>query len=146
MGHDWGLPTAIVSDKDPKFVSDMWKGAFRKLGTDLLTIASCHPQTDGQSERTNQTVEIAIRMMLAQDPGLGWIRALPTFQGLMNNSPSPHHQRPPDSRRTSPLHFEYFNRQLKPTKVSYAPEACVLRINGNHYILYMLRRNTNGGA
>jgi hypothetical protein len=57
----WGLPSAIISDRDPKFLSQFWKGLFEKAGTRLLTSTAYHPQTDGQSERTNQTFEIALR-------------------------------------------------------------------------------------
>ena len=59
--HSWGIPCAIISDRDSKFMSSFWRALFQKLGTDLLTSTAYHPQTDGQSERTNQTVEIAIR-------------------------------------------------------------------------------------
>jgi hypothetical protein len=58
----WGLPAAIISDRDPKFLSQFWKGLFEKAAcTKLLTSTAYHPQTDGQSERTNQTFEVALR-------------------------------------------------------------------------------------
>jgi hypothetical protein len=57
----WGLPSSIITDRDPKFLSDFWKGLFHKAGTELLTSTAYHPQTDGQSERTNQSLEIALR-------------------------------------------------------------------------------------
>jgi hypothetical protein len=57
----WGLLAAIISDRDPKFLSQFWKGLFEKAGTKLLTSTAYHPQTDGQSERTNQTFEVALR-------------------------------------------------------------------------------------
>jgi len=52
---DWEVPKAIISDRDPKFLSAFWKAAFRALRTALLTSTVYHPQTDGQSQRTNQT-------------------------------------------------------------------------------------------
>ena len=57
---DWGLPTRIISDRDPKFTSTLWRTIFARLETRLLMSTAYHPQTDGQSERTNQTVEIAL--------------------------------------------------------------------------------------
>ncbi|GJU46532.1 retrotransposable element Tf2, partial [Tanacetum coccineum] len=52
-----GTPTSIVSDKDPKFTSRFWKGLQKAWGTRLKFSTSFHPQTDGQSERTIQTLE-----------------------------------------------------------------------------------------
>ena len=60
----WGIPSAIISDRDPKFMSDLWRAIFKALGTELLVSIAYYPQTDGQSERTNQTVEIALRYFL----------------------------------------------------------------------------------
>jgi hypothetical protein len=50
---DWGLPNAIISDRDPKFMSEFWKALFQKSGTKILTSTAYHPQTDGQSEGSN---------------------------------------------------------------------------------------------
>ena len=50
---DWGLPKVILSDRDRKFLSQLWTGLFERLGADLLYSTAYHPQTDGQSERTN---------------------------------------------------------------------------------------------
>ena len=64
VSHDWGNPVTIISDRDSKFMSTFWRTNFRKLGVTLATSTAYHPQTDGQSERTNQTVEIALRSHL----------------------------------------------------------------------------------
>lgn len=65
---DWGLPKVMISDRDPKFVAKFWRTWLQRLNVQLLTSMSYHPQTDGQSERTNQTVEIALRYHLATLP------------------------------------------------------------------------------
>ena len=65
MIADWGLPKIIISDRDPKFLSELWRTWFNQLNVQLLTSTSYHPQTDGQSERTNQTIEIALRYYLS---------------------------------------------------------------------------------
>lgn len=85
---DWGIPEAIVSDRDPKFLSDMWKTLFDRLGTSLLMSTAYHPQTDGASERTNQTVEIAIRFLVTEYPDINWVLALPSLQAQLNNAPN----------------------------------------------------------
>jgi hypothetical protein len=86
---DWGIPCVIISDRDRKFVSDIWKAIFDTLKTDLLYSASYHPQTDGQSERTNQSVEIALRYLIAGlDTPTQWPNAIPFLQHLLNSSPA----------------------------------------------------------
>ena len=57
----YGVPLSIVSDRDSKFTSMFWQALFSLLGTKLNMSSSYHPQTDGQSERSNQTVEQILR-------------------------------------------------------------------------------------
>nr|GFD08780.1 putative reverse transcriptase domain-containing protein [Tanacetum cinerariifolium] len=52
---------AIVSDRDPHFASRFWKGLQKAWGTRLKFSTAFHPQTDGQSERTIQTLEDMLR-------------------------------------------------------------------------------------
>ncbi|KAL5563349.1 hypothetical protein UlMin_033096 [Ulmus minor] len=56
-----GIPLFIVSDRDPKFTSTFWKSWHKAMGTRLLFSTAFHPQTDGQSERTIQTLEDMLR-------------------------------------------------------------------------------------
>nr|GFC72926.1 retrotransposon protein, putative, Ty3-gypsy subclass [Tanacetum cinerariifolium] len=53
--------TAIVSDRDPRFASRFWKGLQKAWGTRLKFSTAFHPQKDGQSERTIQTLEDMLR-------------------------------------------------------------------------------------
>nr|GFC42076.1 Gag protease polyprotein [Tanacetum cinerariifolium] len=54
-------PSAIVSDRDPRFASCFWKGLQKAWGTRLKFSTAFHPQTDSQSERTIQTLEDMLR-------------------------------------------------------------------------------------
>ena len=51
------MPLSIISDQDRVFTSAFWKELFRLTGTQLRMSSSYHPQTDGQTERVNQSRE-----------------------------------------------------------------------------------------
>ncbi|KAI3669788.1 hypothetical protein L6452_41195 [Arctium lappa] len=57
-----GVPQSVVSDRDSRFTSNFWTSLQKELGTRLNLSTSYHPQTDGQSERTIQTLEDIIGM------------------------------------------------------------------------------------
>lgn len=86
---DWGWPAQIISDRDRKFVAELWRHIFESLDVKLLYSTAWHPQTDGQSERTNQTAEIALRYLipLLHDP-TQWPTVLPLLQIILNTAPS----------------------------------------------------------
>nr|GEW88753.1 reverse transcriptase domain-containing protein [Tanacetum cinerariifolium] len=52
-----GIPISIISDHDPMFASNFWRAFQKALGTRLDMSTAYHSQTDGQSERTIQTLE-----------------------------------------------------------------------------------------
>ncbi|CAI7849896.1 unnamed protein product [Closterium sp. NIES-54] len=56
-----GLPSAIISDRDPRFLSNFWQSLFKLHGTRLKFSTAYHPETDGQTERMNRTLEDALR-------------------------------------------------------------------------------------
>jgi len=82
-----GMPKSIVSDRDPRFTSDFWKGLFDILGTKLAMSTSAHPETDGQTERTNRTLEQMLRS-LVNFHQTDWEEMLPMVEFAFNNSPS----------------------------------------------------------
>nr|GEU44255.1 putative reverse transcriptase domain-containing protein [Tanacetum cinerariifolium] len=52
-----GIPVSIIYDRDPRFASNFWRSLQKDLGTSLNMSTAYHPQTDGQSEMTIQTLE-----------------------------------------------------------------------------------------
>ncbi|GJV96530.1 putative reverse transcriptase domain-containing protein [Tanacetum coccineum] len=71
-----GIPVSIISDRDSHFTSRVWQALHKALGTQLNLSTAYHPQTDGQSERTIQTLEDMLRACVI-DFGNGWDRHLP---------------------------------------------------------------------
>ncbi|GJP35290.1 hypothetical protein CLOM_g19797 [Closterium sp. NIES-68] len=81
-----GLPFAIISDRDPKFTSNFWRHLWYQFGTKLQFSSAYHPQTDGQTERVNQTMEQLIRTTCT-DPST-WEKSLPLLEFAYNNATS----------------------------------------------------------
>ncbi|WOH00581.1 hypothetical protein DCAR_0519947 [Daucus carota subsp. sativus] len=80
-----GVPVSIVSDRDPRFNSRFWKQFQEHLGTRLKMSTAYHPQTDGQSERTIQTIEDMLRSCALDFKG-NWDEHLPLVEFSYNNS------------------------------------------------------------
>ncbi|KAD3336655.1 hypothetical protein E3N88_32174 [Mikania micrantha] len=80
-----GVPFSIVSDRDTRFVSRFWKRFHESMGTRLNISTAYHPQTDGQSERTIQTLEDMLRACII-DFGGSWDDHLPLVEFSYNNS------------------------------------------------------------
>jgi hypothetical protein len=81
----FGMPTSIVSDRDPRFTSHFWKAVMSLLGTQLNMSTAYHPQSDGQTERANRTVEDMLRGFVGprQDD---WCKYLGIVEFAYNNS------------------------------------------------------------
>ncbi|GJZ35378.1 putative reverse transcriptase domain-containing protein [Tanacetum coccineum] len=56
-----GIPVSIIYDRDGRFTSNFWRSFQKALGTNLSMSTAYHPETDGQSERTIQTLEDMLR-------------------------------------------------------------------------------------
>ncbi|GJS27435.1 putative reverse transcriptase domain-containing protein [Tanacetum coccineum] len=80
-----GIPVSIICDRDPRFASNFWRSLQNALGTNLDMSTAYHPQTDGQSERTIQTLEDMLRACVI-DFGKGWVNHLPLVEFSYNNS------------------------------------------------------------
>ena len=80
-----GIPPSIVSDRDLRFTSKFWRGLQDALGTKLRLSSAYHPQTDGQTERTIQSLEDLLRACVL-DHGGAWDSHLPLIEFTYNNS------------------------------------------------------------
>ncbi|GJX22111.1 putative reverse transcriptase domain-containing protein [Tanacetum coccineum] len=80
-----GIPVSIICDRDPRFASCFWRSLQKALGTSLDMSTAYHPETDGQSEKTIQTLEDMLRACVI-DFGKGWINHLPLVKFSYNNS------------------------------------------------------------
>ncbi|GKA64642.1 putative reverse transcriptase domain-containing protein [Tanacetum coccineum] len=80
-----GVPVSIISDRDGRFASQFWQSLQKALGTQLDMSTAYHPQTDGQSERTIQTLEDMLHACVINF-GKGWDRHLPLVEFLYNSS------------------------------------------------------------
>ena len=80
-----GTPVSIVSDRDPRFTSRFWKGFQKAWDTQLHFSSAFHPQTDGQSERTIQTLEDMLRACTLEWSG-NWDDYLCLVEFAYNNS------------------------------------------------------------
>jgi hypothetical protein len=91
----FGLPTKVISDRDPCFMSKFIQAACKVTGVKHTPSTAYHPRTDGQSERSNQWLETAIRFITDQKQK-NWAPYLPIAQFAHNNWPS-------DTTRKSPF-------------------------------------------
>jgi hypothetical protein len=91
----FGLPTKVISDRDPRFMSKFMQEACKVMGVKQAPSTAYHPRTDGQSERSNQWLETAICFITDQKQK-NWAPYLPIAQFTHNNWPS-------DTTRKSPF-------------------------------------------
>ncbi|MBW0479181.1 hypothetical protein O181_018896 [Austropuccinia psidii MF-1] len=89
-----GVPKIIISDRDPKFTSELWTNLFDILDTKLALFTACNPQTDGLAGRMIQTMEYIIRgfcaygMEYKDHEGYthDWVTLLPAVKLAYNKS------------------------------------------------------------
>ena len=76
---------SIVSNRDPRFTTHFLKSFQQVMGTQLMMSTTFHPQMDGQSEKTIQTLEDMLRTCILDLKG-SWEEHLPLVEFAYNNS------------------------------------------------------------
>nr|KYP69861.1 Transposon Ty3-I Gag-Pol polyprotein [Cajanus cajan] len=81
----YGVPSSIISNRDPRCASRFWGSLHHALGAKLRLNSTYHPQTDGKLERTIQSLEDLLRACVLEDSG-SWDQYLPLIEFTYNNS------------------------------------------------------------
>ena len=83
--YQWfGLPSKVISDRDPRFTSHFGKALSQKLGIQQNLSTAFHPQTDGLSEQKNQWVEQYLRLVTSASPD-DWTHWMALATAVHNN-------------------------------------------------------------
>ncbi|GBG80056.1 hypothetical protein CBR_g30422 [Chara braunii] len=82
--RDFGLPKSIVSDKDVRFTSELWKVAAAEQGTQLQMTSGNHPEANGQAEQMNRAVQHLLRHYIRPNQ-VDWDDKLAFVASLYNN-------------------------------------------------------------
>jgi transposase InsO family protein len=83
----YGLPEEFITDRGSVFTSNFWQSLTAALGVKSKLSTAYHAQTDGQTERTNQTLEQYLRSYINKHQD-DWVAKLPLAQFAYNSSPS----------------------------------------------------------
>ncbi|GAA5985310.1 hypothetical protein JCM11641_005389 [Rhodosporidiobolus odoratus] len=83
----FGSQLALISDRDPKFISAFWRSLHKLAGVSLKMSSSAHPETDGRSEVTNKSVGTTLRILCADSPD-DWASKVTTVEFALNSAPA----------------------------------------------------------
>ncbi|GBG69281.1 hypothetical protein CBR_g3980 [Chara braunii] len=83
--RDFGLPKSIVSDRDLRFTSELWKAAAAEQGTQLQMTSENHPEANGQAEQMNRAVQHLLRHYIKPNQ-VDWDEKLALVASLYNNA------------------------------------------------------------
>jgi hypothetical protein len=82
-----GIPKTIISDRDKLFTSNYWTTLVALIGIKRKLSTAYHPQTDGQTERTNRTMKTYLKIYSNTSQN-NWVQLLPMAQLAYNNKTS----------------------------------------------------------
>jgi hypothetical protein len=110
-----GVPKSIISDRDPRFTSNFWKCLWSLLGTKLSMSTAFHPESDGQTERTNRTLEDMLRAYVNYEQS-DWDQYLVSAEIAINNNQQ-------TSTKYSPYYLNYGQHPIFPHSNGITREA-----------------------
>ena len=114
VGKLHGIPSVVISDRDPRFTSRFWRELWRLLGTDLRMGSGYHPESSGQVEKMNQLLEQTLRCTVHQlAETRRWVDILPVIEFAVNNTPN---------RTTgyTPFYLNYGYHPLQPLQLFHS--------------------------
>ena len=94
-----GLPESIISDWDTRCTSKFWISLMKLLQVKINMSSAFHPETDGQTERVNQTLEQYLRSYCSYQQD-DWASLLPLAENAYNTSI-------PESSKATPFEINY---------------------------------------
>ncbi|MBW0515653.1 hypothetical protein O181_055368 [Austropuccinia psidii MF-1] len=119
-----GIFSIIISDRDPKLNSQLWKNLHQLFGTILSFLTAYHPQNDGLDEIMIQTLEDMVRKICAYGLELkdcdglphDWCMLIPTKEISLRNK-APHNIYPVESSGTRKITKALRERKFMTKKV-----------------------------
>ena len=105
-----GIPKSIVSDRDSRFTGHFWTAVCKLLDIKQAMSTSFHPQTDGQTERANRTLEDMLRHYINPSQN-DWDQHLAAIEFAINNSWQ-------ESTKETPFFLNYGHHPLTPIQLS----------------------------
>lgn len=108
-----GMPRNIISDRDSRFTGKFWTALMKLMGTKLNMSTAFHPQSDGQTERANRTLEEMLRSYVSYNQR-DWDLLLPMMEFAYNNSTNP-------TTGFSPFFLNYGHHPLVPASLITPP-------------------------
>lgn len=112
-----GLPSKIISDRGPQFTAKYWTQLWRTLQTRLNISTAYHPQTDGQTERTNSTLQSILRHYVHWNEAT-WDRHLPLVEFAYNNHVH-------TATQYSPFYLMYGEHPQAPISMMFKDNTCI---------------------
>ena len=112
----FGMPDKIISDRGPQFASHVMQEALRLGGVEQRMSTAYHPQTDGQTERANQSLEVFLRIFCANNPD--------KWSEMLTDAEFAHNSREHSTIKMSPFYAMMgYNPRAFPhvTEISKAP-------------------------
>nr|GEY77403.1 reverse transcriptase domain-containing protein [Tanacetum cinerariifolium] len=140
-----GIPVSIICDRDERFTSSFWRSFQKDLGTNISMGTTYHPETDGQSERTIQTLEDILRACVINFGKVCWAEVREAqltgpklIQETMKNivlikqriQAAQDRQKSYADLKWKPMEFEVEDRVM--LKKCYADEPLVMPLEGIH--------------